>query len=152
VEQQQDLQKRLLLALVLSFVAFILFDMIMPKTPKGVEQNSTKTETTQSVPNSVTTTTQAPAPVTNSSAPKAQESISNVKPSSAPITKIKARLNDGYSLDDFKKVIDIKTLKWKSDPKMSDYLRPETLFGNKFESYLNEKIISKEADSPYETI
>lgn len=59
------------------------------------------------------------------------------------IGKIKARINEGYILDDFKKVIDIKTAKWKTDPKMSDYLRPETLFGNKFESYLNEKIIKK---------
>jgi uncharacterized phage protein (TIGR02220 family) len=51
---------------------------------------------------------------------------------------ISARLNDGYSLDDFKKVIDIKCSKWLNDSKMIEYLRPETLFGTKFESYLNE--------------
>ena len=51
---------------------------------------------------------------------------------------IKARINEGFTLDDFKRVIDIKCDKWKSDPKMQDYLRPETLFGNKFEGYLNE--------------
>ena len=51
---------------------------------------------------------------------------------------IKARFNEGFKLDDFKRVIDIKSEKWKGDPKMQDYLRPETLFGNKFEGYLNE--------------
>ena len=52
--------------------------------------------------------------------------------------KIKARCNEGFTLDDFKTVIDKKTAEWKSDPKMSKYLRPETLFGTKFESYLNQ--------------
>lgn len=51
---------------------------------------------------------------------------------------IQARWNEGFRFSDFKKVIDIKTEKWISDPKMVDYLRPETLFGNKFEGYLNE--------------
>lgn len=52
---------------------------------------------------------------------------------------IKARWNDGYTLDDFKIVIDKKTTEWLNDPKMNQYLRPETLFGTKFESYLNQK-------------
>ncbi|MET3658134.1 phage replisome organizer N-terminal domain-containing protein [Sporosarcina psychrophila] len=52
---------------------------------------------------------------------------------------IKARLNEGFTIDDFQKVIDIKTSQWLTDSKMSGYLRPETLFGTKFESYLNEK-------------
>lgn len=52
--------------------------------------------------------------------------------------KISARLNEGFTIDDFKRVIDIKSAKWGNDPKMQDYLRPETLFGTKFESYLNE--------------
>lgn len=60
---------------------------------------------------------------------------------------IKARINEGFTLDDFKKVIDIKTEKWKSDPKMNEYLRPETLFGTKFESYLNEKKIEPDLQS-----
>lgn len=53
-------------------------------------------------------------------------------------TRIKARLSEGYSLDDFKKVIDVKTSQWKNDKTMCKYLRPETLFGTKFEGYLNE--------------
>lgn len=51
---------------------------------------------------------------------------------------IVARWNQGYTLEDFKKVIDIKCGKWLTDPKYIDYLRPQTLFGTKFESYLNE--------------
>lgn len=52
---------------------------------------------------------------------------------------IKARFNENFKLEDFKLVIDNQTAKWKSDPKMVDYLRPETLFGTKFESYLQTK-------------
>ena len=53
---------------------------------------------------------------------------------------INARLNEGFNLDDFKKVIDIKCTQWLGDEKMEQYLRPETLFGTKFESYLNTKL------------
>lgn len=56
---------------------------------------------------------------------------------------IKARWNEGFRLDDFKKVIDIKTSQWLNDTKMNSYIRPETLFGTKFESYLNEKGVNK---------
>lgn len=52
---------------------------------------------------------------------------------------IDARLNEGYQLQDFKKVIDHKYTDWHDDQRMSKYLRPETLFGTKFEGYLNEK-------------
>ena len=52
---------------------------------------------------------------------------------------IKARINEGYSEEDFKKVIDNKTDEWLNTD-MEKYLRPETLFGTKFESYLNQKI------------
>lgn len=58
------------------------------------------------------------------------------------IKKIKARLKEGFTVDDFKTVIDKKVLLWKNDIKMSAYLRPETLFGTKFESYLNEIVSS----------
>lgn len=52
---------------------------------------------------------------------------------------IRARVREGFTVDDFKKVIDLKTAEWLDDPRMSKYLRPATLFGNKFESYLNQK-------------
>lgn len=51
---------------------------------------------------------------------------------------IKARISDGFGVEDFKKVVDIKTKAWARDKQMAVYLRPETLFGTKFESYLNE--------------
>ena len=54
-------------------------------------------------------------------------------------TLIKARYNEKYTLEDFKKVIDNKCEEWLNDVKMKNYLRPETLFGSKFESYLNQK-------------
>ncbi len=52
---------------------------------------------------------------------------------------IKARLNEGFTQEDFFKVIDIKVSEWKDDPRMEKYLRPETLFSNKFEGYLNQR-------------
>ncbi|RYL92568.1 hypothetical protein EWH91_06815 [Sporolactobacillus sp. THM19-2] len=51
---------------------------------------------------------------------------------------IHARLSEGFCFDDFKSVIDKKCKQWLNDPKMSRYVRPATLFGTKFEDYLNE--------------
>ena len=69
--------------------------------------------------------------------------------STTPKTRelIKARYNEGFSLDDFKQVIDNKVNSWGNDEKMVAYLRPETLFSNKFESYLNEKVALKKLDA-----
>lgn len=58
---------------------------------------------------------------------------------------IRARLREGYTLDDFVKVIDIKVKEWGHEPAIGEkdmrpYLRPATLFGPKFESYLNQKL------------
>lgn len=50
---------------------------------------------------------------------------------------IKARWNEGFKPKDFEQVIDIKVAEWKGTD-MSQYLRPETLFGTKFEGYLNQ--------------
>ena len=50
---------------------------------------------------------------------------------------IHARLKEGFSLEDFNRVIDKKCREW-SNTEMAKYLRPETLFGTKFESYLNQ--------------
>lgn len=52
---------------------------------------------------------------------------------------IKARTKEGFSLDDFKQVIDNMSSQWMNDSKMNQYLRPETLFGTKFEGYLNQQ-------------
>lgn len=58
--------------------------------------------------------------------------------SSKTQTAIHARLVDGFSLDDFKTVIDKKSKEWIGT-EFEKYLRPETLFGPKFEGYLNGK-------------
>lgn len=50
---------------------------------------------------------------------------------------IHARYGEGFSLEDFNRVIDLKSAEWKSDPVWNKFLRPETLFVPKFESYLN---------------
>ena len=55
---------------------------------------------------------------------------------------IQARLNEGFTIDDFKTVIDKKCDEWLCDTVMNKYLRPETLFGTKFESYLNQKEVT----------
>ncbi|MGF9744078.1 phage replisome organizer N-terminal domain-containing protein [Bacillus safensis] len=53
---------------------------------------------------------------------------------------IKARWNDGFRFEDFKTVILTKTNQWLKDDKMNKYLQPTTLFGTKFEGYLNEGV------------
>jgi uncharacterized phage protein (TIGR02220 family) len=59
---------------------------------------------------------------------------------------IHARLSEGFTVEDFRRVIDVKCAAWLGDPKMGTYLRPETLFGTKFEGYLNEKSSSEGVD------
>lgn len=51
---------------------------------------------------------------------------------------IHARLDEGFTLQDFKTVIDKKVAEWKGTD-MAKYLRPATLFGSKFEGYLNQQ-------------
>ena len=50
---------------------------------------------------------------------------------------INARVKEGYAVEDFKKVIDSKSREWLGTD-FEKYLRPATLFGTKFENYLNE--------------
>lgn len=54
---------------------------------------------------------------------------------------IRARFLDGYTVEDFRTVIDKKVQEWKGT-EQERYLRPATLFGTKFESYLNQRIVS----------
>lgn len=55
---------------------------------------------------------------------------------------IKQRFNEGFTMNDFCKVIDEKSEEWM-ETEMNKYLRPITLFGNKFESYLNSQKVEK---------
>ena len=51
---------------------------------------------------------------------------------------IRARWEEGFRLEDFEKVHKYQVDKWKDDSKMSEYLRPATLYSaSKFEGYLN---------------
>lgn len=59
---------------------------------------------------------------------------------------ISARLNEGFTLDDFLTVIKNKCEDWKGT-EFEKYLCPETLFGNKFEKYLNAKVTSRNKKS-----
>lgn len=69
-----------------------------------------------------------------------QSTGKSYKPTSKlALLNINARLKEGYTKDDFIKVITVKSTKWLGT-KFEDYLTPNTLFGNKFESYLNENI------------
>ena len=52
---------------------------------------------------------------------------------------IRARWKEGYRVQDFHTVILNKSHEWKNDLKFNQFLRPETLFGNKFASYLQAK-------------
>lgn len=55
---------------------------------------------------------------------------------------IKARLKEGYVLEDFKKVVDVMVAKWKGT-EYEQYLQPQTLFGNKMDNYLNQPMPRK---------
>ena len=65
--------------------------------------------------------------------------------------KINARLKDGYVLDDFKKVIEIKCTNW-INTKFEQYLTPTTLFGEKFINYVNETPKQSKIQKSYEAI
>ena len=58
---------------------------------------------------------------------------------------INARLAEGYTVEDFKTVIDNQYAKWHGT-EYEEYLRPSTLFGTKFENYLNSKPAKKQSE------
>ena len=66
-----------------------------------------------------------------------EETRAHYRPTSkATMRHILARLREGFTVDDCREVIRKKSEEW-SGTEMAKYLRPETLFGSKFESYLN---------------
>lgn len=65
---------------------------------------------------------------------------SNFKPTTRKTKEhINARLKEGFTVEDFKTVIEKKAEEWENDPKFCKFLRPETLFSPKFEGYLNQQ-------------
>lgn len=122
MEQQNDLQKRLLLALVLTFIVFIAFDMFMPKPEKVSDQNKSVT-TAQQTPNVVTTT---PSPTTKN-APTIQQATQ----AAAPVTTVKALTTVTsdrfiYSIDELGRIAQVKMLekKYNYEGKNLELLNP----------------------------
>lgn len=66
------------------------------------------------------------------------------------VQMIRARMKEGFTVEDFKTVIDKKSKTWGKDPKMQEFLRPVTLFGTKFESYLNEKCTCRLGENSFQ--
>lgn len=61
---------------------------------------------------------------------------------------IKARWHEGYTLKDFKTVINNKAFEWQTSPKMWRYMRPATLFSSKFDDYLNANNLDNARKEP----
>lgn len=79
--------------------------------------------------------------------------------SKATIRLVRGRLNEGFTVDDFKRVIDTKYKEWGISPKpfgngimSNEYLRPTTLFGDKFETYLYESSTRESSEGPYNSV
>ena len=61
---------------------------------------------------------------------------------------IQARWHEGYTLQDFKTVINNKAFEWQASPKMWRYMRPATLFSSKFDDYLNANDLDNARKEP----
>ena len=66
----------------------------------------------------------------------------------ANLRPIRARIREGYTLEEAEQVVRCKIGKWQDDPKMEEYLRPVTLFGTKFDSYLAEAVSDNGTSGP----
>lgn len=99
----------------------------------NLQKNTTKTTTQTSLVN--TTNNTVHKQVIDYLNLKANKKYKHTTPST--VKHINARLTSGYTLQDFYKVIDVKVQEWKGTS-MDKYLRPETLFGSKFENYINQ--------------
>ena len=67
-----------------------------------------------------------------------QKTGAKFKPVESNKKHIRARVNEGYLMPDFQVVIDKKVSEWTGTDQQK-YLRPETLFGPKFDGYLNQQ-------------
>jgi len=124
VEQNNNLQQRLLLALVLSFIVFVVFDMFMPKPVKQNDENRTAT-TEQQTP-AIVNSTASPTTSSSSSAP-IQESSSSL----APVTTVKALTTVKsdkfvFTIDELGRIAQVKLLekKYEYEEKKLELLNP----------------------------
>lgn len=53
---------------------------------------------------------------------------------------IHARWQEGFRIEDFEYVVKVKNQHWKHDKEFSKFIRPETLFGTKFNTYRQQKM------------
>ena len=142
MEQNDNLQQRLLLALVLSFLVFVVFDMFMPKTPKSVDQNGTTVTKQEQQTPSVMNSGSKTAPVQNSQ-------------SLAPITTVKSltTVNSDrfiYSIDELGRIAQVKMLekKYEYEGKKLELLNP--LWVKPLEIRFADVSLNKEAlKTPY---
>lgn len=64
--------------------------------------------------------------------------FSSLRPVPGNMKHINARLKEGYALEDFKAVIELKHSQWVNNPRMAHCIRPQTFFSQNFDSYLQE--------------
>ena len=145
MEQQNDLQKRLLLALALSFAVFIAFDILMPKTATNLEQNqTTQAKQSSSTPQIIKneSTAQAPALAQSSSTP-----LSTVK----SLTTVKSN-KFIYEIDELGRIAQVTMLekKYEYEGKKLKLLNPAWI--KPLEIRFTEPSLNTEAlKTPYTT-
>lgn len=64
----------------------------------------------------------------------------NYNVTAAVVQRIGELMDAGYTADDMKSVIDKKVSEWKDSDKMRGYIRPRTLFGDKFDEYVSAPV------------
>lgn len=107
---------------------------------KNKNNNQEETENTTNPPTDLKETENTPIPyaeIIDYLNEKTGRSFRNVDSNKK---YIKARWNEGYKVDDFKQVVDNKCDEWLLDEKMSQFLQPSTVFGPKFDQYLNQRV------------
>ena len=75
-----------------------------------------------------------------------QKTGSRYEPTDTSTEQVRYLLSNGFTEDDIRTVIDKKCREWIQNDKMRPYLRPSTLFGDKFEEYLNAPDNSQSAE------
>jgi len=149
VEQQNDLQKRLLLALVLSFLVFVVFDMFMPKTAKNIDENVTAATQAQATP----ITQQTPKVVNGSTAQAIQPAVQNA----APVSTIKALTTVTsnrfiYTIDKLGRIAQVKLLEKKYEYEGKKLELLNSLWVKPLEIRFADKALNEEAlKTPYTT-
>lgn len=74
------------------------------------------------------------------------------RPGKGNLTGIKRVLKEGYTLHEIQEVIQLKTIQWKNDAKMSDHLNPVTIFRDcNFDKYINQVLNVKQNPQLYAT-